>query len=142
MPVVVNKQPRRVCFGDTVKLMPGANDVPAKAWDAVKDTAAAKHYLSEGLLEVVPSSPLKAVPPAGGATGEGGEGGTGEGDAVEDLKALKVPEAIKLVKETTDLPLLKRWADADDRKGVHAAIEDQIAELEDTGEGGEGEDEK
>lgn len=91
-----------------ITLLPGVNDVPDRDWSKAKEIKLVGLQLKAKTFEEVGSS--KESP------------GAGEQKSPKDMK---VDDAVKLIGETYDRELLKRWALEDERKGVQKAIADQ-----------------
>ena len=120
--VVTNKQARLVQLGDLVSLRPGANTIDPEAWEKFKGTVVVRSLLREKLLVV--GKVVDASVPA-------------------SLAKLRPVEAIKLVAETLDRKQIERWADAEERAPIVAALREQLTKLREAagapaGEGAEG----
>jgi hypothetical protein len=59
-----------------------------------------------------------------------------------DLRDYNVTEAAAIIADTFDIDLLKRWKDADTRKGVLRDIDEQIDKINAAGTSGTEEDDK
>lgn len=109
MPIVKNH--RAQIFGNhLMRLLPGVNEVDAKAWDEFKTSPSIKHFIAEGEIEELD------LPNAH------------EGSPVQ-IDDLNQKEALALVKATFDSKLLERWAANESRKGVLDALEKQMDAL-------------
>lgn len=124
---VKNRLPQ--IFGNHLaSLKPGVNEIEEKHWEQLEKTAAIKHHISEGDIEVLDLP--KASP-----------------DAPVAINELNVKEAIALVKSTFDQSILNRWAEKESRKQVLDALEKQFdavdvkAKKKDEGAGEEEEEE-
>jgi hypothetical protein len=53
-----------------------------------------------------------------------------EDHANQSLTERTIPDAVKVIKETFDVGLLKEWKDHETRKGVLKALEDQLSHIE------------
>lgn len=87
-----------------VVLLPGNNEVDEEVWNRPEVKNSASHLVEAGLLEVR------------------------EDVSVKKLSGFKDAEAIRIVKETVDRPLLESWL-ADRRGAVRRAVEAQIAAI-------------
>jgi len=104
--LITNKEPRIHHLGEHVRLLPGANEVDAKAWEAAKKIAVVRHYLDEGTFIEHATKSATAI------------------------GSLAPAEAIRLVGETFDEALLQQMRAAEKRAEVLAAIEAQVAKVQ------------
>lgn len=88
-----------------LRLVPGANRVDSKAWEACRGVPRVKKLIEDGI-----------VAEESGAT-------------VESLDGMKPAEAKKLIKNTIDLEVLEIWKLNEKRADVVKAIEAQIDAL-------------
>jgi hypothetical protein len=105
---VKNNAATRHKIGKRIALMPGVNEVDDKEWAKVAELPLVKHY-------------MEMDPPQLEVVGLGKRG-----SAVQSLDQMTVDEASKLIGETYDRDLLKKWKKKDDRKGIHHAIDQQL----------------
>lgn len=103
--------------GGVVSLRPGVNKLEKREWELIKGHPDVKERLEKKVLEII----------EGPKEESGDSGETGE---VETLGQLGAPEAKKLVAETHNTDLLNEWLEDESRKGVKAAIEKQLADIE------------
>jgi len=109
MPIVKNN--RAQIFGNhLLSLLPGVNEVDAKAWDEFKLSPSIKHCIAEGEIEELDFP-------------------TANPDSPVQIDDLNQKEALALVKATFDSKLLERWAANESRKGVLDALEKQMDAL-------------
>jgi hypothetical protein len=108
--IVTNHKPNVKYFGDDLRLLPGANDVPDVVWSAVKARfPKAAEWLTPSLKY-----------PRGEVTEQ-------VGDSLADLPELR---ACEIVLETADPGLLAKWRATETRPKVLAAfklVDEQIA---------------
>lgn len=108
-----------------VRLLPGENDVSAEVWDAVKDTAAIRMYLDNGVLEVIEG---KASPHPTEATVP--ERNRAQGRRADDLSDFDLDQIERIVVDTDDLALLAAWGD-DPRQAVQALVRTRMKAVQD-----------
>lgn len=109
-----------------MKLLPGANDVPKRRWDASANHPAVKTYIDLGVLVVNPSAEDKTAH-------------TVTPDKLDGLTKMTIPKAVVWIEACTDQKQLEKWRNQDERKGIRAAIDSRIEDLqEDDGAGGDG----
>ena len=101
--------------GGHIRLMPEVNQVLASDWDLVKDNPTIKTMLELGKLEVVETQNTQHV----------------EDSAMDEcpLLGMHYKVALKLVKETVDRDLLKKWQHASLGGAVSKAITEQLEKL-------------
>lgn len=87
-----------------IKLMPGANDVPDKDWEKIKDHPHVKQKIEDGEIEILKTG-------------------------VDSLSEIQPAKAVEIVKDTLDYGLLKKWEANESRKKVSEAISLQIQKL-------------
>ena len=104
--LITNKEPRIHHLGEHLRLLPGANEVDAKAWEQAKKIFVVRHYLDEGIFIEHPSKSASGI----GTLSQG--------------------EALKLIAETFDESLLQQMRGAEKRAEVLAAIDAQVAKLQ------------
>lgn len=90
-----------------VRLLPGLNEVPGKAFEAVKACPLLVHFLGEGLIKVLDQQGGKQV----------------------QLKDLGEQEAIKMASISADVELLEKWSEQETRRKVKAAIDKQLSQI-------------
>jgi hypothetical protein len=106
MAIVVNKEPRLYSLGPFGDLQPGTNEISDKAWAEAKKIVVVAGLISSGVLVEKNVESLK-----------------------DSLKDIKPDEAVLLVKDTLNVALLQKWSDAEPRRKVKDAINEQIAML-------------
>ncbi len=101
--------------GGPVALKPGINKVPEKYMEALVEKPGIDFMFDlekGGCLEIVDEGEPLIAP-----------------DAKETLTGMNVLNAVSMIESCTDLQQLDRWHRADNRKGVHDAVEKRAAEL-------------
>lgn len=108
--------PDRGTQGTTIAktLIPGLNDVKDELWDQWKKNPQVERLIAEGKFEVE----SEKSPDAASAEKAG---------EAQELHGIHAKKAVKLVAETLDIELLKKWKAQDARPSVQSAIQDQIA---------------
>lgn len=117
-----------------IRFLPGINEVEESNWNKVKDHPLLQERFDSGALvwvkgpkDEVKKAKAEALPPV-----------EDDGDA---LAGTTVEEAKKLVTDTFDLNLLKKWSETETRKSVLKAIEaqvDKVTPKDDDFRGGDG----
>lgn len=100
--LIINTQPRLYNIANLCDLKPGANEVDAAVWSEAKKIRVVQILVDTGVLVE---------------------------QSITTLKDAKPEDAIKLVKETLDTALLGKWLDAETRRRVKDAINEQLAML-------------
>lgn len=93
---------------DTVRLLPGANEVDADTIAAIRKSATGRHWLEKKMLAIV--EPQKE------SDGEG-------------LAGFDSAQAAEFISECMDLETLDRWLDVEKRKDVKVALKARQKEL-------------
>ncbi len=121
-----------------VRLLPGPNRVLEKRWKAliepdVRETdgdegrrgnRTVKKWLEAGLLEVLEGDQTPHPTKASKTERKRAGGGA------DNLLDYTIPQVRKMLKGVDDPDLLRKWQDADERQGVHDAIDARLGELE------------
>jgi hypothetical protein len=103
--------PRQTRIFDKVVLLEGSNDVNPTEWQqAIAIPAIAAKVEALKLLAALEI--------------------TSEENASKGLEEKTIPQAAKIIKDTFDIGLLKKWKDYEKREGVLKALEDQINRIE------------
>lgn len=105
--MIVQNKTLHIMGNDDFTLFPGVNDVKDEAWEKIKALKSIKLMIEEEELIEHDSRPL-------------------------EKRTEK--EANRLIKDTNNAALLKRWRTDDTRPGVQEAIAAQLAELTPTAE--------
>jgi hypothetical protein len=111
-----NAEGARPSLCGKLKLIPGTNIISRKRWEMSADHPAVKVYIELGTLVLDPSAAEKTEH-------------THTPDNLSGLKGLSIPKAAVWIEACSELRQLEKWRNADDRKGIHAAIDARIAEL-------------
>lgn len=96
-------------------MRPGTHTIPEAHWDAVKNHAAVRAWLKSGRLVEGAAVAEPPEPP----------------DPLSALRDMTVSEAQPHIDASSNRDELARWRNADRRKGIHEAIDDRLAELDD-----------
>ncbi len=117
-----DKEGVRPAICGKLKLLPGANDLPLKRWKQSLNHPAVQTYIELGVLVPNPSAQEKTA-------------NTHLPDKLSGLKSLSIPKAAVWIEASSDRRQLEAWRNSDNRKGIKAAIDARLAELdEDDGE--------
>ena len=97
---------------DTVRFMPGVNEISRKRWEKVKDLPKIKRLLDNKTIFLISA-----------------EDPTVEGES--GILGLKPQEASVVIKKTFNLEILEDWKSKDTRKAVIKTLEYQIKHVND-----------
>lgn len=100
--------------GKDSRLLPGPNQIASKEWKIHRTHPIIKVMIDEG--DIVEEQEIEDVDDDQDVT-----------DDFEHLKTLKAPQAKSLVEKTTNVKLLGEWLSREDRAPVKAALNKQIA---------------
>lgn len=106
---------------DDLILLPGLNVVPDAKWGKIRKHPVIAAMIEEGTFEEMDEMSDDAPDEAA----EGDESGD-----LEALKAMNVANASALIKETSNLELLKKWREIETRAKVIKPLDAQIKLLE------------
>lgn len=94
--------------------IPGGNEIKDADWEIIKKHPDMKRKIESKEIEILSdSAPAKTD------------------DNTSELSALSAKDAKKLVEETFDVVLLRKWRDEETRKPVSNSIDDQLKKIED-----------
>lgn len=104
------------CIFDSVKLYPGRNHLSLKEFEKLQKHPSYSKLINNQVIDIFESSETKEILP------------------IDSIVGLNVDDAIKLIRQTLDISLLKQWLEKEStekaRKTVVNAIALQIKDIE------------
>jgi hypothetical protein len=119
--------------GAVVQLVPGPNELEKADWEAIKDHPVVKARMEKDVIDMTRGKVkmlevVVAKVETGSSDDNSGSDDNNEGGST--LSSLNATDAVKLIKETFNVELLRKWEEDETRKKPMAAIKAQFEAIE------------
>lgn len=110
--------------GSVIQIIPGPNDLTKIQWDAIKEHPVVKERMEKDVIDEkrgkIKMLELVSVKKSDDSDDDNDD------DTNEGLGGVSVGDAKKIIVETFNTELLRKWDEEETRKGVKTAIEKQL----------------